>query len=202
MKKKGYRSIELDSRLERRDFLKIGGGSLLGTGLLLGRPPLWGQENPKPEPPPRPRTNIDEALAAPRAKYSLPGLFPGKVTAVKDERAMNEKGVDGRVVASMFAKGIRALTGKSMAKSFKLFFEKNDVVGIKVNPVGAGLIATRLEVVDAIVSWLRKGGLPAKNIVIWDRFDYMLADAGFTPARYPGIGIEGMQTMDEAAAEG
>ena len=35
-------------------------------------------------------------------------------------------------------------------------------------------------VVDAIVAWLRRGGLPAKNIVIWDRFDYMLADAGFT----------------------
>ncbi len=47
MKKKGYRSIELDSKLERRDFLKIGGGSLLGAGLLLGKPPLFGQEAAK-----------------------------------------------------------------------------------------------------------------------------------------------------------
>jgi hypothetical protein len=202
MKKKGYRSIELESKLERRNFLKIGGGSLLGAGLLLGRPPLFGQEAAKPEPPPRPKTNIDEALKAPRTKYSLPGLFPGKVTAAHDERAMNEKGVDGKVVASMFDKGMQMLTGKTLAESFKLFFHKDDVVGIKVNPVGAGLIATRLEVVDAIVAWLRQGGLPAKNIVIWDRFDYMLADAGFTPARYPGIAIEGLQTMDEAAAEG
>ncbi len=202
MKKKGYRSIELDSKLERRDFLKLGGGSLLGAGLILGKPPLWGQEAAKVEPPAKPKTNIDEALAAPRTKYSLPGLFPGKVVAVKDEQAMNEQGVNGKVVASMFEKGIRALTGKTMAESFKLFFDKKDIVGIKVNPVGAGLIATRLEVVDAIVAWLRQGGLPAKNIVIWDRFDYMLADAGFTAARYPGIGIEGLQTMDEAAAEG
>jgi hypothetical protein len=202
MKKKGYRSIELESKLERRDFLKIGGGSLLGAGLLLGTPPVWGQENAKPEPPPRPKTNIDEALAAPRTRNSLPGAFPGKVVAVKDGRAMSEKGVDGKVVASMFEKGVRSLTGKSMAKSFRLFFDKKDVVGIKVNPVGAGLIATRLEVVDAIIAWLRRGGLPAKNIIIWDRFDYMLEDAGFTAARYPGIGIEGLQTMDEAAAEG
>jgi hypothetical protein len=202
MKKKGYRSIELDSKLERRDFLKIGGGSLLGAGLLLGRPPLFGQEAAKVEPPAKPKTNIDEAMAVPRTKHSLPGLFPGKVVEVKDKQAMNEAGVKGKVVASMFEKGIMGLTGKSMAKSFKLFFDKNDVVGIKVNPVGAGLIATRLEVVDAIVAWLRQGGLPAKNIVIWDRFDYMLADAGFTPARYPGVGIEGLQTMDEAAAEG
>jgi hypothetical protein len=202
MKKKGYRSLELDKKLERRDFLKISGGSLLGAGLLLGRPPLFGQEAAKPAPPVPPKTNIDDALAVPRTKYSLPGLFPGKVVAVQDARAMNEERVDGKVVAAMFEKGMHALTGKSLAKSCKLFFDKNDVVGIKVNPVGAGLIATRLEVVDAIIGWLRRGGIPAKNIVIWDRFDYMLADAGFTAARYPGIRIEGLQTMDEAAAEG
>jgi len=75
-------------------------------------------------------------------------------------------------------------------------------VGIKVNPVGAGLISTRLEVVDAIIAWLRKGGIPSENIIIWDRFDYMLTDAGFVPERFPGIGIEGLQTMDEEAAEG
>jgi len=202
MKKKGYRSLELDSRLQRRDFLKIGGGSLLGAGLLLGRPPLFGQENAKPAPPAKPKTNIDDALAVPRTKNSLPGLFPGKVVAVHDEKAMNESGVDGAVVAEMFEKGMHALTGKSMAKSAKLFFNKNDIIGIKVNPVGAGLIATRLEVVDAVIDWLKRGGIPAQNIVIWDRFDTMLADAGFTAARYPGIRIEGLQTMDEAAAEG
>ena len=202
MKKKGYFSLELDSRLERRDFLKISGGSLLGAGLLLGKPPVFGQETAKPTPPAKPKTNIDEAMAVPRTKHSLPGLFPGKVVAVKDNRAMNEGGVNGKVVASMFENGIQALTGKSLAKSCKLFFDKKDIIGIKVNPVGAGLIATRLEVVDAVIAWLRHGGLPAANIVIWDRFDYMLADAGFTPARYPGIAIRGLQTMDEAAAAG
>jgi hypothetical protein len=141
-------------------------------------------------------------MAVPRTKNSLPGLFPGKVVSVHDEKAMDEKGVNGKVVADMFEKGMHALTGKSMAKSAKLFFNKKDIIGIKVNPVGAGLIATRLEVVDAVIAWLRRGGIPAGNIVIWDRFDYMLADAGFTPVRYPGIRIEGLQTMDEAAAEG
>ena len=76
------------------------------------------------------------------------------------------------------------------------------MVGLKVNPVGPGLISTRLELVDAVIDWLTSCGLPRKNIVIWDRFDYMLKDAGFTPERFPGIGIEGLQTMDEAAAEG
>ncbi len=105
-------------------------------------------------------------------------------------------------MAAMFENGMHALTGKPLKKSARLFFNKNDMVGIKVNPVGAGLISTRLEVVDAVIDWLKRGGVPAGNIVIWDRFDYMLQDAGFTPARYPGIRIEGLQTMDEAAAEG
>jgi len=39
--------------------------------------------------------------------------------------------------------------------------------------------------------------LPKSNIVIWDRFDYMLKDAGFTRDRFPGVRIEGLQTMDE-----
>jgi hypothetical protein len=102
----------------------------------------------------------------------------------------------------MFSSGIENLTGKNSIDSFPLFFNKEDVVGIKVNPVGAGLISTRLEVVDVVIDWLVKNGIPRKNIVIWDRFDYMLADAGFTPERYPGIRIEGLQTMDEAAASG
>jgi hypothetical protein len=106
------------------------------------------------------------------------------------------------VVQQMFQNGLQKFTGENLEKSFALFFEKDDVVGIKVNPVGAGLISTRLEVVDAIIDWLTQNGLPRQNIVIWDRFDFMLRDAGFTPDRFPGIQIEGLQTMDEAAASG
>ena len=96
----------------------------------------------------------------------------------------------------MVKKGITRLTGKDMKDSFNLLFTSQDVVGIKVNPVGAPLISTRLEVVDAVIKWLVDNGLPKRNIVIWDRFDYMLKDAGFTPDRYPGVCIEGLQTMD------
>ncbi len=202
MKTRGYRSMNTDSRLDRRGFIKVGSTSLLGAGLILGRPPLWGREGTDRTPPSRPKTNIDEALAVARTPDSLPGRFPGKVVSVEDQRAMNAVKVDGGVVASMFSRGIEALCGKPLSDCFNMFFSPGDIVGIKVNPVGAGLISTRLEVVDAIISWLRQGGLPAEQIVIWDRFDYMLTDAGFTSERYPGITIEGLQTMDEAAAEG
>jgi len=84
-----------------------------------------------------------------------------------------------------------------MKDSFELFFRKDDVVGLKVNPVGPPLIHTKPELAEAVIGWLEKFRMPRKNIIIWDRFDYMLADAGYTADRFPGVRIEGLQTMDE-----
>ena len=190
-----YRSMDSLFTVRRRDFLKLGG--VIGAGLLLGNPAAWAEEKEKAPPPPRIKTNIDDVMKVPRTKQSLPGPFPGKVVEVTDPKAMVNDRPAGDVVHRMFEKGITNLTGKNMKESFGLFFQKDDVIGIKVNPVGPGLIATRLEVVDATIDWLVKNGVKPGNIIIWDRFDYMLKDAGFTPQRYPGIGIEGIQTMDE-----
>ncbi len=184
----------------RRDFLKT--GCLVGTGLILGRPPLISANSVSGAVEERVKSNIDDFMAFPRINQSLPGIFPGKVIEVHNEEAMNDESVSAPIVNKMFDAGMTALCDQPAGKSFGLFFSKDDIIGIKVNPVGAGLISTRLEVVDAVINWLRQGGVPAKNIVIWDRFDYMLADAGFTPERYPGVRIEGLQTMDEAAASG
>lgn len=198
MKKSTYHSMELISSLNRREMLKLGAG----VGLLLGTPAAWAQEAQKPQPPARPRTNIDEALKIPKTARSLPGPFPGYVVQVTDDAATRTSRVQPEAVTAMFEKGLQQLTGTTMKKAFKLFFSKKDIVGIKVNPVGPGVIATHLELVDAVIAWLTGCGLKRDQIVIWDRFDYMLRDAGFTAERFPGIAIEGLQTMDEAAAEG
>ncbi len=198
MSKQNYRSMASVATVNRRDLFKLAAG----TGVLLGRPTLWAQDAQKPQPPPRPKTNIDDALQVPKGRLSLPGPYPGRVVQVVDPSSLRENQVQATVVQTMFAKGITQLTGLDMKKSFALLFDKHDVVGIKVNPVGPGIIATHLEVVDAVIAWLQANGLQRKQIVIWDRFDYMLKDAGFTAERFPGVGIEGLQTMDEVAAEG
>jgi len=183
--------------LNRRDFLKT--GTAIGAGLILGTPTLWATETENKQ---RAQTNIADVLPIPRTKHSMPGPFPGRVVEVYDPQAMVEAKPDAGVIQAMWEKGLQQLTGKNLQQSFDLLFDKQDIVGIKVNPVGAGLISTRCEVVAAIIGWLEANGMPRKNIVIWDRFDYMLADAGFTAERFPGVSIEGLQTMDEAAAEG
>ena len=198
MKKSGYKSLDKDMGVNRREFI----GLAAATGLLLGTPLVWAKEQTGRKTPEKPKTNINDAMKIPGTKWSIPGPFPGKVVRVKDEKAMKDGKVNGKTVDTMFRKGLASLTGKKPGAAFPLFFEKKDVVGIKVNPVGPGLIATRLEVVDAVIAWLEEGGIPRKQIVIWDRFDYMLKDAGYTESRFPGIRIEGLQTMDESAAEG
>jgi hypothetical protein len=148
------------------------------------------------------RTNIDDALAIPRTDRSLPGPFPGRVVQVSDETATSGDKPVPEAVDAMFRRGVRSLTGRDEKQGFELLFSPDDVVGIKVNPVGAGIISTRLEVVDVIIAWLVRNGLAKDRIVIWDRFDSMLREAGYTEERFPGIAIAGLQTMDEAAASG
>jgi hypothetical protein len=137
-----------------------------------------------------------------RTENSLPGKFPGKVVKVTDSNALVDNVYNAEVIQNMFEKGIQSLSGKEMNQTFKLLFTNDDIIGIKVNPVGAGLISTRLELVDSIIKWLTDNGVPKNQIIIWDRFDYMLTDAGFTQQRFPDIEIVGLQTMDESAAEG
>lgn len=200
-----YRSMNIveNSKIKRRDFLKISGGAGMAlSGLVLGTPKLWAETQQTQNPPPRIKTNINDVLKAPKTPLSLPGPFPGSVVEIHNPAAMTENKVDAAIVKQMVEKGITTLTGKTLPESFGLFFKKDDVVGIKVNPVGPGMISTRLEVVDAVIDWLRQGGIPAKNIIIWDRVDFMLKEAGYTPERFPGIGIEALQTVDFEAITG
>ncbi|MCP4147579.1 MAG: DUF362 domain-containing protein [bacterium] len=183
--------------MKRREFLKIGGsaGMVIG-GMVLGSPHSWADEQKKPAAPAKPKTNIADAMKIPKGPHAIPGPFPGRVCEVHDPAAIKEKKVNALVVKKMMEKGITSLTGKNMQDSFGLFFKKDDIVGIKVNPVGGTLQSTRPELVEAVIAWLKQGGVPAKNIIIWDRTDFLLPTAGYTKERFPGIGIEGLHTMD------
>lgn len=193
--KKRYRSMEVIPGCNRREFVKAVGVGSAAAGALVLAGPTFGQS---PTPPPVIETNIAEFQKAPRTARSLPGPFPGKVVKVTDTRAFVNEKFDAKVIDEMVQKGITTLTGKNLKDSFHLLIDPRDVVGIKVNPVGPPLINTRPELADAVIKWLVDNGVPKSNIIIWDRFDYMLKDAGFTKERFPGIGLEGLQTMDEA----
>ena len=188
-----YVSINNDPlSMKRRDFVKALGCSVAVGGLVLGVPAQGEEESATDEA----ETNLNDFMTVPKTVRSLPGPFPGRVIKVTDKGCLQEEKVDADVVKAMFEKGIIRLTGKNMPDSFDMFFEKEDVIGLKVNPVGSPVINTRPELVSAVVEWLAGNGVPKRNIIIWDRFGYMLLEAGFKPERFPGVGLEGLQTMD------
>ncbi len=195
-KRQRYQPMPTSTDVTRREFVRIGAATAAAGGIVLGVPSIPGAQDRTP--PPAPETNINDFMKVPKGKHALPGAFPGRVVEVQDPRSLVDDKIDAKVVAGMFERGVRTLTGKDMRESFGLFFEPGDVVGVKVNPVGPPLINTHVELTQAVVTWLLDNKVPPDRIVIWDRFDYMLKDAGYTPDRFPkGVRIEGLQTMDE-----
>ena len=199
MKKQNYKSMNSAFEVNRRTFLKS--GSLVGAGIVLGTPVLWAQDKASEEKPSKPETNIKDVLKIERTETSMPGKFPGKVVKVADPNALVDNVYNAEIIQNMFEKGMQSLSGEDLHQTFDMLFTKDDIIGIKVNPVGGGLISTRLELVDSIVKWLTDNGMPKNQIIIWDRFDFMLRDGGFTQERFPGIGIEALQTADEEASK-
>jgi hypothetical protein len=194
--------------VNRRDFLKgLSAGTVLAGGLVLGTPPVFGQEEEEKKSegerrqPPAPKTNIDEFLKVPRAKGAIPGPFPGRVVEVRDPRSLVDDKVDAAVVREMLEQGITRLTGKGMKESFALLFRPDDVVGLKVNPVGP-VINTRPEVTEAVIRWLVDSGLPKENVIIWDRFEFSLKQVGYTAENFPGVKIEALQVFDQGREPG
>jgi hypothetical protein len=80
-----------------------------------------------------------------------------------------------------------------------MFVDENDRIGLKVNPVAGPTLSTSVEVTQAIVKQLEEAGIPRKNILIWDRREEQLAEAGFTEENFPGIEIIGTERAENGS---
>jgi len=65
-------------------------------------------------------------------------------------------------------------------QAWQKLFEKEDIVGIKINCLAGKGISTHYELVEAIIEGLRSASVPARNIIIWDRANRDLEKAGYT----------------------
>ncbi|MGE5354401.1 MAG: DUF362 domain-containing protein [Acidobacteriota bacterium] len=98
----------------------------------------------------------------------------------------------------MLRQGILKLTGEGdIPSAWRMFVKKNDIIGIKVNPIGGAQLSTSTEVVKSVINQLEEAGIPKKNIVIWDRRMPDLEQAGFTEANFPGVSIKATEFKDK-----
>ncbi len=144
-----------------------------------------------------PATNIGDALSVPRTSSSLPGIYPGKVVLATNKKCA-ESGVPQYGEAyNTLAASMLALTGeKKLKKAWRKFVGPEDIIGLKLNPIGGKLLSTSHAVTQAVIAQLTESGIKRENIVIWDRRLMELEEAGFTPDKYPGIRIAGTECKD------
>ena len=104
------------------------------------------------------------------------------------------------VVGRVFAAGMKELTGqKTPSDAWSSFFSPDDVVGIKINCVGAPRISSSLASINATIEGLKSAGVKENNIIVWDRIDREFARTGLAVNKgETGVRVMGTSTQSEA----
>ena len=117
-----------------------------------------------------------------------------KVVLVRSKAVVDASGkVENALLERMLERAMTAYTGdSSAADSWRKFFSPEDVVGLKINTLGCmdvkGTDATMhfASIIAAVAGSLRRVGIADKNIVVWDRSEEEMKEAGLTMQSDPG----------------
>jgi uncharacterized protein (DUF362 family) len=132
----------------------------------------------------------------------MPGLYPGRVVEIADERSIVGNRVSQPIIRQMLEQGMRELTGEqSVREAWEKFIEPQDIVGIKINPSGAPACCSSPEIVREIVTAVQSVGVPARNIVVYDRYAHEMDIGSYQALVPPGIRVVGIQA-DKLDASG
>lgn len=83
-------------------------------------------------------------------------------------------------VGEMVDQALMKLTGSESAKeAWREIVLPDQIVGIKVNPIAGSQLSTHSIIVDKIIDGLFNAGVLKKQIIIWDRFEKHLLNAGY-----------------------
>ena len=83
-------------------------------------------------------------------------------------------------VSELMDQAMMKLTGRSSAKeAWRDIVLPDDIVGIKINPLAGPELSTHSIIIDKIVEGLYGAGVLRKQIIIWDRFEEHLLNAGY-----------------------
>ncbi len=126
----------------------------------------------------------------------MPGPYPGRVIEVRHRGVVSANhAIDAAAVDRMVDRGMAELTGTEpgdIRGAWGRFIEKDDIVGIKVNPVGrkpepgeegrvpgaVGSISSPALLVK-VVRCLQTLGVPARNIIVFERYAEEFVKAGY-----------------------
>ena len=121
----------------------------------------------------------------------MPGPFPGRVIAVEHPACIVSGAYQPEPVRQMLEKGMTALTAApSWTDAWRSLFEKGDVVGIKVSPVGGPTLSSDATVLHGILRGLKDAGVPDRDIVVFNRYRQETLAAGIDKWLPGGVRME------------
>ncbi|HLK66243.1 MAG TPA: DUF362 domain-containing protein [Bryobacteraceae bacterium] len=135
-------------------------------------------------------------LGLPRSKAAtskpgMPGPFPGLVVGVEHPGVIANGIYQADPVRKVMEKGMTALTGApSWAEAWRSLFEKGDVVGIKVSPVGGRTLCSDATVMHSILDGLKEAGVTGGDVIVYNRYRQETLDAGIDQWVPKGVRME------------
>jgi hypothetical protein len=133
-------------------------------------------------------TALQSQSRAATSRPGMPGPFPGRVVAVEHPGSIISNTYQAEPVRQMMRKGISELTGApSWVDGWRTLFEKGDVVGIKVSPVGGRNLSSDALVLHEILAGLKDAGVPSGDILVFNRYREETIAAGIDKWLPPDI---------------
>lgn len=124
-------------------------------------------------------------------KPGMPGPYPGRVIAVEHSGCIADNVYQPMPIRSMMEKGMTSLTGApGWTDAWRSMFEKGDVVGIKVSPVGGANLCSDATVLHNILDGLNEAGVPAKDVIVFNRYRQETYEARIDKWIPPGVRFE------------
>jgi Domain of unknown function (DUF362) len=124
-------------------------------------------------------------------KLGIPGPYPGRVIAVEHPGSIVSGAYQPQPIRQMMERGMAELTGApSWADSWRSFFNKGDVVGIKVSPVGGPKLCSDISVMHAILDGLNQAGVSNQNVIVFTRYHDEAIEAGIDKWLPQGVRLE------------
>ena len=118
-------------------------------------------------------------LSRAASKGGMPGPWPGRVVAVEHPHAIENGLYQPAAVKQMVLSGMTLLTGApSWPDAWRSLFQKGDVVGIKVSPVGGEKLCSDPLVLRQILDGLAHAGVGSKDVIVFSRYRNEILSTG------------------------
>ena len=150
--------------LNRRQFLTQLAAGVGGIGGALSTLPAFAQ--------------LSSGQLQPDATTEAVSLTP--VVEAIGKKVWENSQLNEDAVSELLDQAMMKLTGRASAKeAWRDIVLPDDIVGIKINPLAGPELSTHSIIVDKIVEGLYGAGVLRKQIIIWDRFEAHLLNAGY-----------------------